>query len=117
MRTLQPTSFKHKNNTLKLFCKQPKTIFGDLYNYIRFYLLSKKYRPRSTGEGFCQGETAAKLIGCVAGRYVLSGQSSAESGGYHGENHHFSAGFGIKGIMEAWVRQYGFAKFITVKWR
>ena len=30
------------------------------------------------------------MIGCVAGRYVLSGQSSAESGGYHGENHHFS---------------------------
>ena len=29
------------------------------------------------------------MIGCVAGRYVLSGQSSAESGGYHGENHHF----------------------------
>ena len=57
------------------------------------------------------------MIGCVAGRYVLSGQSSAESGGYHGENHHFSAGFGIKGIMDAWVRQDGFAKFITVKWR
>ena len=33
--------------------------------------------------------SAAKLIGCVAGRCVLSGQSSAESGGYHGENHHF----------------------------
>ena len=47
------------------------------------------------------------MIGCVAGRYVLSGQSSTESGGYHGEHHHFSAGFGIKGIMEAWVRQYG----------
>ena len=75
----------------------------------------EKYRPRSTGEGFCRGETAAKLIGCVAGRYVLSGQSSAESGGYHGENHHFSAGFGIKGIMEAWVRQYGFVNFIAVK--
>ena len=27
----------------------------------------------------------------------------------------FSAGFGIKGIMEAWVRQDGFAKFIAVK--
>jgi len=27
----------------------------------------------------------------------------------------FSAGFGIKGIMEAWVRQYGFSKFIMVK--
>jgi len=40
------------------------------------------------------------MIGCVAGRYVLSGQSSAESGGYHGEHHHFSAGFGIKGIIQ-----------------
>ena len=55
------------------------------------------------------------MIGCVAGRYALSGQSSAESGGYHGENHHFSAGFGIKGIMEAWVRQDSFGEFITVK--
>ena len=27
----------------------------------------------------------------------------------------FSAGFGIKGSMEAWVRQDGFAKFIAVK--
>ena len=55
------------------------------------------------------------MIGCVAGRYVLSGQSSAESGGYHGEHHHFSVGFGIKGIMEAWVRQDSFGEFITVK--
>ena len=55
------------------------------------------------------------MIGCVAGRYVLSGQSSAESGGYHGEHDHFSAGFGIKGIMEAWVRQDSFGEFITVK--
>ena len=27
----------------------------------------------------------------------------------------FSAGFGIKGIMEAWVRQDGFEYFIVVK--
>ena len=27
----------------------------------------------------------------------------------------FSAGFGIKGIMEAWVRQDSFVKFIAVK--
>ena len=46
------------------------------------------------------GWNSGKMIGCVAGRYVLSEQSSAESGGYHGENHHFSAGFGIKGSME-----------------
>ena len=55
------------------------------------------------------------MIGCVAGRYVLSGQSSAESGGYHGEHHHFSAGFGIKGIMNCGARQDGFANFIAVK--
>ena len=29
------------------------------------------------------------MIGCVAGRYVLSGQSSAESSGSHRDNHHF----------------------------
>ena len=61
------------------------------------------------------GGNGGKMIGCVAGRYVLSGQSSAESGGYHGENHHFSAGFGIKGSMEVWVRQESFAKFIVIK--
>lgn len=61
------------------------------------------------------GWNGGKMIGCVAGRYVLSGQSSAESGGYHGEHHHFSVGFGIKGIMEAWVRQDSFGEFITVK--
>ena len=27
----------------------------------------------------------------------------------------FGAGFGIKGIMEAWVRQDSFGEFITVK--
>ena len=31
-------SFKHKNNTLKLCSQQPKMNFGDLHNYIRFYL-------------------------------------------------------------------------------
>ena len=29
---------KHKNNTLRLCSQQPKMNFGDLYNYIRFYL-------------------------------------------------------------------------------
>ena len=43
------------------------------------------------------GESAAKWIGCVAGRYVLSGRLSAESGGYHGENHHFSGRIWNKG--------------------
>ena len=27
----------------------------------------------------------------------------------------FQSGFGIKGSMEAWVRQYGFINFIAIK--
>ena len=38
VRTLRLASFKHKNNTLKLCSQQPKMNFGDLHNYIRFYL-------------------------------------------------------------------------------
>ena len=38
VRTLRPASFKHKNNTLKLYSKQLKTNFGDSHNHIRFYL-------------------------------------------------------------------------------
>ena len=34
----QAASFKHKNNTLRLYSQQLKTIFGRLNNYIRFYL-------------------------------------------------------------------------------
>ena len=30
--------FKHKNNTLRLYSRQPKTNFGELNNHIRFYL-------------------------------------------------------------------------------
>ena len=33
----------------------------------------EKYRPRSTGERFCRGKTAAKWIGCVAGRLIFQG--------------------------------------------
>ena len=81
------------------------------------------------------GESAAKLIGCVAGRYVLSGQSSAESGGYHGENRPLpvaafnehdhilwiflerstrTVGF-TKNTTVCRIRQEGFRKFIEVK--
>ena len=75
----------------------------------------RKIPPTQYRRRILSGQNGGKMIGCVAGRYVLSGQSSSECGGYHGEDHHFSAGFGIKSIMEAWVRQYGFAKFIAVK--
>ena len=115
VRTLRSASFKHKNNTLKLCSQQLKTNFGWLNNHIRFYLWKRKIPPMQYRRRILSGWNGGKMIGCVAGRYVLSGQSSAESGGYHGEHHHFSAGFGIKGIMEAWVRQDSFGEFITVK--
>ena len=46
----------------------------------------KKNTAHAAQRWFCRGESAAKWIACVAGRYVLSGQSSARSGGYHSEN-------------------------------
>jgi len=32
--------------------QQPKTIFGDLYNYIRFYLLKRKIPPTQRSDDF-----------------------------------------------------------------
>ena len=49
----------------------------------------RKIPPTQYRRRILSGRNGGKMIGCVAGRYVLSGQSSAESGGYHGENHHF----------------------------
>ena len=97
VRTLRPASFKHKDNTLELYSQQLKTNFRDLYNHIRFYLWKRKIPPKQRSDGFCRGESAAKWIECVAGRYVLSGQSSAESGGYHGEHHYFFSRIWNKG--------------------
>ena len=61
------------------------------------------------------GEVSGKMnrvcCGAVRSVWVIS----TESGGYHDKHHHFSAGFGIKGIMEVQVRQYGFGKFIVIK--
>ena len=63
--------------------------FGRLMKDSRFSFPEKKNTAHAAQRWILSGESAAKLIGCVAGRCVLSGQSSAESGGYHGENHHF----------------------------
>ena len=52
VRTLRPTSFKHKNNTLKLCSQQLKTNFGRLNNYIRFYLWKRKIPPTQRSDDF-----------------------------------------------------------------
>ena len=52
VRTLRSASFKHKNNTLRLYSQQPKTNFGRLNNYIRFYLWKRKIPPSSAAMDF-----------------------------------------------------------------
>ena len=52
VRTLQPASFKRKNNTLRLCSQQPKTNFGRLNNYIRFYLWKRKIPPSQRSDDF-----------------------------------------------------------------
>ena len=52
VQTLRLASFKRKYNTLKLCNQQPKTIFGDLYNYIRFYLLKRKIPHTQRSDDF-----------------------------------------------------------------
>ena len=52
VRTLQPASFKHKNNTLRLCSQQLKTNFGRLNNYIRFYLWKRKIPPTQRSDDF-----------------------------------------------------------------
>ena len=101
VRTLQPTSFKHKNNTLKLFCKQPKTIFGDLYNHIRFYLLKRKISPTQYRRRILSGWNGGKIdrvcCGAVRSFWAIIRWKWWLS---RWEPPLLSAGFGIKGTME-----------------
>ena len=115
VRTLQPASFKHKNNTLKLYSQQPKVNFGNLYNYIIFYLWKRKIPPTQRSDNFVE------WIGGKMNR-VCCGAASSFWAIVHWkwwlsrwEPPLLSARFGIKGIMEAWVRQDSFAKFIAIK--
>ena len=84
--TLRSASFKHKNNALGLYGQQPKTNFGRLNNYIGFYLWKRKIPPTQRSDGFCRVKQAAKWIGCVAGRWILSWAFPHGSGGSHGDN-------------------------------
>ena len=55
------------------------------------------------------------MIGCVAGRCVLSGRSSTESGGYHGEHHHFFGRIWNKGYHGSMGASRWFCKFYCDK--
>ena len=72
VRTLQPASFKHKNNTLQLCSQQPKTNFGRLNNYIRFYLWKRKIPPTQRSDDFV-GWIGGKMNQVCCGAVNLSG--------------------------------------------
>ena len=72
VQTLRLASFKRKYNTLKLCNQQPKTIFGDLYNYIRFYLLKRKIPPTQRSDDFV-GWIGGKMNRVCCGAVNFSG--------------------------------------------
>jgi hypothetical protein len=61
------------------------------------------------------GETAAKRSGVLRGGTFFLGNHPLKVVVIMVRTTTFQAGFGIEGIMEAQVRQDGFAKFIAVK--
>ena len=72
VRTLRSASFKHKNNTLRLCGQQPKTNFGRLNNYIRFYLWKRKIPPTQRSDDFV-GWIGGKMNRVCCGAVNLSG--------------------------------------------
>ena len=73
VQTLQPASFKHKNNTLKLCSQQLKTNFGRLNNYIRFYLWKRKIPPTQRSDGFCRVNRRQNRSGVLRGGMLFLG--------------------------------------------
>ena len=73
VRTLRSASFKHKNNALRLSCQQPKTNFGRLNNYIRFYLWKRKIPPMQRSDGFCRVNRRQNRSGVLRGGMLFLG--------------------------------------------
>ena len=89
VQTLQPASFKHKDNTLKLYSEQPKTNFRRLNNHIRFYLWKRKIPPTQRSDDFvewiggkmnrvCCG--AVDLLGMIHGEAVFKMNTTTSCG-------------------------------------
>ena len=89
VQTLRLASFKRKYNTLKLCNQQPKTIFGDLYNYIRFYLLKRKIPPSQRSDGFCRVNRRQNRSGVLRGGKFFRGLSLTEVVGLTVITNHF----------------------------
>ena len=96
--------------------------FGRLMKFSRCSSLKEKYRPRSAAM-ILSGETAAKWIGCVAGRLIFQGWSTARQCSKWTRPHlvdefepiHKINGIYKKNTTACRMRQEGFEKFIEVK--
>ena len=95
VRTLRPASFKHKNNTLKLYSQQLKTNFGRLNNYIRFYLWKRKIPPTQRSDGFCRVNRRQNRSGVLRGGKFFRGLSLTEVVGLTVITNHFCRRFAI----------------------
>ena len=75
----------------------------------------RKRPPTQYRRRILSGETAAKRSGVLRGGTFFLGNHPLKVVVIMVRTTTFQAGFGIEGIMEAQVRQDGFAKFIAVK--
>ena len=123
VRTLQPASFKHKNNTLRLCSQQPKTNFGRLNNYIRFYLWKRKIPPMQRSDGFCRVNRRQNESGVLRGGWSF--RDDPRRGCVQNEHDHIlwmtsrqstkAAGFVTENITHWMVRQDNLKKIIAAK--
>ena len=134
--TLRPASFKHKNNTLRLYSQQLKTNFGRLNNYIRFYLWKRKIPPTQRSDEFCRVNRRQNESCVLRGGEFFRGLFLTEVVGLTVITNHFLwlcsewtrphlverfrllhkiSGIYKKNITVCRIRQEGFRKFIEVK--
>ena len=72
-----------------LYSQQPKTIFGDLYNYISFYLLKRKIPPTQRSDEFCRMNRRQNESGVLRGGKIFRGLFLTEVVGLTVITNHF----------------------------
>ena len=123
VRTLRSASFKHKNNTLQLFCRQLKTNFRRSNNYIRFYLWKRKIPPTQRSDGFCRVNRRQNESGVLRGGWSF--RDDPRRGCVQNEHDHIlwmvsnqstkPVGFVTENITHWTVRQDNLKKIIAAK--
>ena len=104
---------------LPLFCsgvdKKVDITSGRLMKFSRYVPHKRKIPPTQRSDGFCRVNRRQNRSGVLRGGTFFLGNHLLKVVVITVRTTTFLAGFEIKGIMEVQVRQYSFAKFITVK--